>query len=170
MDYYKKLGENIRNMRNIRNLSLPDVSQIILKRFDVDLSANLIGMWERGERRISAEYLDYLCKALECTPNLLYPGYDASPSERMMQEFAALPEAEKAILEFGHTEWDGNIHALIQFDGLYMALPRRFREDIAWIGLSVFQKASEAGMVDPSAPTVNLQYIEEQWRALLKKG
>lgn len=168
VDYYKELGRNIREIRNLRNLSLPEVSQIIVDKCGMDVSANLLGMWERGERRIPVEYLDCICKALECTPNLLCPGFNAVPSDRIMQEFAALPDDEKEILEFAATQWDGNTHALIHFSNLYMALPRHWREDIAYIGLSIFEKACAKGDVDLSAPPVNLQYIEEQWQALKK--
>lgn len=169
MDYYQELGKNIREIRKLRGMNLQDLSDRIQKTSGVDYSGNLISMWERGERRIAADQLDAICKGLECTPNLILPGYNTIPSERVLQEYAALPDGEKRILEYAATQWDGNTHALVQFTALYMALPRRLREGIAFVGISAFEKGQKEGVINPDAPAVDVAYIEEQWRHLLKK-
>ncbi|MCQ2558790.1 MAG: helix-turn-helix domain-containing protein [Oscillospiraceae bacterium] len=169
MEYYQELGSNIRQLRKLRGYSLQDLSDRIQAQCAADLSANLISMWERGERRITVSQLDCLCKGLGCTPNLLCPGYNAEPSQRVLQEYTALSEEEKRILEYAALEWDGNTHALIQFCALYMALPRRLREGIAFVGISAFEKGQKENVILPDAPPVDVAYIEAQWRHLLHR-
>lgn len=169
MEYYQELGANIRQLRKLRGYSLPELSDRIQAQSGADFSANLISMWERGERRITVSQLDSVCKGLDCTPNLLCPGYNAPASQRVLQEYTALPEDEKRILEYAALEWDGNVHALIQFAALYMALPRRLREGIAFVGISAFEKGQKENVILPGAPPVDVSYIEAQWRHLLKK-
>lgn len=169
MEYYKKLGENIREIRKLRGYSLPELSDKIQSMCGEELSPNLISMWERGERRMNVSQLDSICKGLDCTPNLLCPGYGAEPSQRVLQEYNALQENEKRILEYAALEWDGNTHALIQFAALYMALPRRLREGIAFMGISAFEKGQKENVINPAAPSVDVAYIENQWRHLLKR-
>lgn len=168
MEYYQKLGANIREIRKLRGLSIQELSNTILSKCGEDFSANLISMWERGERRISVSQLDCICKGLCCTPNLLCPGYNSEPSQRVLQEYTALTEDEKRILEYAALEWDGNTHALIQFAALYMALPRRLRESIAFVGISAFEKGLKENAIPPDAPKVDVLYIEKQWEHLLK--
>lgn len=169
MKYYNELGENLRNVRKTRGMSLMKLSNRIAELFNVDISANLISMWERGERRVSVEHLNYLCKALDCTPNLICPGFNQKPSERLIEELGALPKNEQEILEFAATRWEGNSHALIQFCGLYMSLPRRLREGIAFMGLSLHEKGRNEHVIDPDVPDFSVVYIEEQWKKLLNR-
>lgn len=169
MEYYQNLGNNIREIRRLRGYSLQDLSDRIQTQCEEDISANLLSMWERGERRINARQVDCICKGLGCTPNLLFPGYDMEPSQRVLQEYTALSNEEKRILEYAALEWDGNTHALLQFCALYMALPRRLREGIAFVGISVFEKGQKEHVILPDAPPVDVSYIEEQWRYLLNK-
>lgn len=169
MEYYRELGANIRELRKLRGYSLQELSDRIQAGCGAELSANLISMWERGERRITVSQLDCICRGLGCTPNLLCPGCNAEPPRRVLQEYTALSAGEKRILEYAALEWDGNTHALIQFCALYMALPRRLRESIAFVGISAFEKGRKENVILPDAPPVDVSYLESQWRHLLNK-
>lgn len=168
MEFDKQFGANIRKVRRVRGFSLQELSNRIANYTDDDVSPSLIGMWERGERRPSAYYIDLLCKVLLCTPNLLFPGYDVSSQTRIMQEFNVLPKDEQEIMEYAATKWPGNIHALVHFVGIYMQLTKQSRSNIAFSGIMQYEEEKEEGLTDPEAPPADIDYVVEQWK-LLKK-
>ena len=168
-DYYTDLGANLRYYRKLAGLSLLELSETLAEQHGVHLSGNYISMLERGERRISAEQLDVICKALNITPNQMYPDYKLSVPEELAQAYNSLPQEEKDTILYATNHWDGNVHALIQFMDLYMALPRNLRQEIASTGLIMYDRGVKLGTLDPVAPHVNDTYIDAQWRLLLDK-
>ena len=58
IDYNKKLGQNLRNVRRLQNLSLGDVAH----RTDKVFKASILGAYERGERALTVVRLQELCQ------------------------------------------------------------------------------------------------------------
>lgn len=62
--FYRQLGENIRKIRNHRNMTLKELSQA------TGYSRELIDHWELGKNKIKPKQLEKLCQALDVTNNL----------------------------------------------------------------------------------------------------
>ena len=62
--FYRQLGENIRKIRNHRNMTLKELSQA------TGYSRGLIDHWELGKNKIKPKQLEKLCQALDVTNNL----------------------------------------------------------------------------------------------------
>ncbi|MCQ2487552.1 MAG: helix-turn-helix domain-containing protein [Clostridia bacterium] len=163
-----QIGQNIRHQRRVRGMKIQDLSDEIYKVTGKRYSANLISMWERGDRRLSCEHLGHICKGLGCTPNLVFPGLTIDTSDVLVQEFAAVPLDEQIILEYALTQWTGDKHALIDFMNLYMSLPRIMRQELAQTGLVMYDRGVKAGVVDQHNPPVQVEHIETAWKTLLE--
>lgn len=64
LDYNKKLGANLRQVRRGLDLSLGAVA----KRTDNEFKASVVGAYERGERAITAKRLHELCAFYNIKP------------------------------------------------------------------------------------------------------
>ena len=62
--FYRQRGEEIRKIRNHRNMTLKEVSQ------ETGYSRALIDCWELGRCKINPKQLEKLCQALDVTNNL----------------------------------------------------------------------------------------------------
>ena len=171
----ESIGKNIRELRHIRGYTLAFVANAMSTLSKEDISEDMIGAWERGTRNINAVQLHYLAMVLSCSVNVLY-GYPIIESEnqtemhrRLFHELNLLSKEEIEILHYAVTHWSGNPHALIQFAGLYMSLPKEYRLDISGMGIHQYEKAVEEGVLDKNAPPVDLEHIIEAWNNLVSK-
>lgn len=169
MEFDKQIGANIRRVRKVRGLSMQDLSNYIAKITGEDISPSMIGMWERGDRRISGYYINILCKALGCTPNLIFPEYDTITKTGIMQEFNALPDYEQQIMEYAATKWNGDMHALINFVGLYMQLSPEARSNVAFSTLCQYQEEVGSRSANSEIPGINIEYATKKLHDLQKK-
>ena len=62
--FYRQLGENIRKIRNHRNMTLKELSQA------TGYSRGLIDHWELGKNKIKPKQLEKLWQSLDVTNNL----------------------------------------------------------------------------------------------------
>lgn len=175
MDYAKKVGRNIRAIRISKRMSIGKLADNISALGGKPVSGAAVQAWELGKNEIKASQLHYCALALGVTEQKLFtyeddssfissPGYD-----RFIEEADALPQAEKDTMIYALTKWSGNVHALLQFNSLYMNMDKHYRADIAGMGVFMYKKAKAEGhLVDESAP-IDINYIEEEWEKLMKK-
>ena len=107
-DIIKIVGDNLRDVRHVRNLTMDDVADMLMDAYEVNLSPSIIGAWERGERRISADHLFMLTQVLRCS---LYTLFGIAPDVRV--EAGILSDHERQIIEYMFNRWRGDTHALI---------------------------------------------------------
>lgn len=62
--FYRQLGNEIRRIRNHRDITLKELSQ------ETGYSKELIDHWELGKNKMKPNQLENLCKALNVTNNL----------------------------------------------------------------------------------------------------
>lgn len=167
--YFKGIGKNIAEIRRIKGLTQAQLAEA------VGVSPQTVGAWERGDRRIYADQVQAVAAALSCSPTSVYgqrtdmtDGAEAM-RQRFLDEVASLQAADKLILNHALTKWRGDKHALLQFIGLYMALPPEYRQHIALEGLLQHGIAADAGRIDAKAPPFDVAYIEKRWRNLSNK-
>ena len=169
------IGARIRAARKARGYTLSELADRYQKYGGGIISANTIGAWERGEKRIYADQLLYLSYALECT---VYTLYDLRPlceddkkqSDLLYDEMISLPQEERKTLFRAFRVFDGNTHTLIKFLKLYILLPAHRREEIAFMGLLQYDKAKEAGELKEELTDDEYADIEKGWRNLNKHG
>ena len=83
----------------------------------------------------------------------------------------SLSEHELEILRYVFRQWDGNIHALIEFMGLYAVLPVDVRYDISGCGINVYKHLIKDGYKqDDESPKVDLHRLICDWNALARKA
>ena len=58
-DFYKKLGAKIREQRRLKNLSIEKFAEL------ADMNAYYLGEIERGEKKVSLDFLMKICNVLE---------------------------------------------------------------------------------------------------------
>lgn len=163
-------GRNIRRLRTSQGLTLTQLAERVSQLADEDVSANLLGCWERGTRTISSEWIMYLSQALHCPYSQLYTGADYrltvnSQVEQMMSEFAALPEDAKQTLLSVAQAFDGDKLALIKYIQLcHFDLPREYRREVIAMGLHQREIAEIAGKAEPKPEDV--AEVTEVWRRM----
>jgi transcriptional regulator with XRE-family HTH domain len=65
------LGERLRNMRTLHNMSQQALANELSKRLGKKISADAIGSYERGERRITNDILEGLADIFNCSIDYL---------------------------------------------------------------------------------------------------
>lgn len=58
-DFYKKLGKKIRDIRNRQNLSREKLAEL------ADINTYYLGEIERGEKKVSIDFLIKICNVLK---------------------------------------------------------------------------------------------------------
>ena len=168
-DFFSELGTNIRKFRKLRSLSTRELADIICG-LGYETNGAQIGAWERGERSVSAEQLYYISMALRCSTTSLLPEYEATyDSNRVLAEYHKLPQDEQDILRYMLMFWGGDTHALIQFCGLYMAMPPADRAEVAAMGVIQYEKSEAKGNIDRSVPPASHDFVESRWLDLYRK-
>lgn len=162
-------GNNLRAIRQRRGLSSEQVAMRLADQ-GVQLSGRAIRNYENGERECTVDMMVHLAVALDCSLQTLLAGLDPRmDGDERQAEFKLLTPFEHGVFSFMATEWDGDRHALILFDALYMALPPKYRREAP---LSLFAQAEMAvrdGAVRPEQLPPNMDYLEQKWRELYKK-
>lgn len=51
--------------------------------------------------------------------------------------------------------------------GLYMAMPKDYRADMAGMGIYMYRKSQRDGVILPDAPEVDIAYLDRKWQTLL---
>lgn len=156
------IGNNLRTMRELRKMSIKQLAHEASALSDTTISATMISYWENGKRRIYADQLEILCRALDCSPTNILPSFSGKSDSKALERYSSLPDDEREIIKHCASTWKGNSRALVYFMGLYMTLDLFFRKDLAEYGIWKYEEAVRKGHLDPSAPPIPIDYIREQ--------
>lgn len=154
------IGKNIRQIRNLRGMTIQQLVER-LQLFDLVISAGLLSAWQRGQRRICAEYLQKLSLALNCTIDALY-----GQAQQILGISSALTDRQRGIIGFMFSDWQGDVQALIQFNALYMAADRQTRAQIVGNALRIYRQARNSGMIQQAPYEVRTGYLQRKWGQL----
>ena len=165
------IGGNLRKMRKSRGLTLNQLADRITYAGGRRFSACTISAWERSEKSIDAQYIPILASALDCSIASFYEERTPTPDEEirsiiMTEEYESLSHNEQEIIYNAFTQWNGNIHALIQMVGIYISLPPASRSDISVMSIIKFEKTEEK---TEFAKLVDLDFINEEWLYLARR-
>lgn len=78
-------------------------------------------------------------KVLDCSMDTLME--ETAPDidhQRINVELHRMSDNERLIVHHGVTQWDGDVHALICANGMYMRLPEAFRFDVVSVLISMY--------------------------------
>ena len=94
-DLNRRIGENIRTMREKRGLTQASLAEAINK------SVQFISDMERGVYGISLQTLCSLCGALSCSADslLFHDGAAAAPPETLLEQYARLSPADRGTID-----------------------------------------------------------------------
>lgn len=171
-----QIGENIRQIRKKRAMSMAELATAASIYLDDDaeqITASMIGRWERGECRIYADQIIALSQALHCTGSALAGGHShMQGTEQKRIEFleavAEYPADAKEILWYLSNEWDGNLLAAVYMLGMYAMTPEEMRMDGSGMIIHQYQQALAHGKVGEEVQP-DLEYVEKCWEALAPK-
>ena len=162
-----EIGKRIRTIRKSRGLTQNELANKYTEVSEIPISANMISMWESGDRRIYADQLYYLCTIFERNPTVLYPHPNVN-GKLLADEVEAFMSQDFNILRYVITKWNGNVKALFQFIALYVSLPKQLRQDIAGMGVSMYELGIKDDKLLDDAPNVDLEYLKEETERLWK--
>lgn len=160
-DISKGIGENIKRLRKAKHITQRELADMYSERTGVAISANMISMWENGQRRLFADQVYYICRCLEITPTMVSPVPHDLDDSFVVRDIDFLKPQERRILTYMFNIWDGDPKAMIHFIGLYMSLPRQLRQDIAGMGLHMYQLGVRDHRLAGNAPEFDVKYLEE---------
>lgn len=155
------ISENIRSMRKSRGLTMAQVADRMTDAGEDVISSSMVGSWERGERRPSADSLYLLSIALRCSIDSLFYGEQKRAQNRLIEEIQALSEREKETLLFTASIWDGDEHALLEWVRMYVSIPHRYRTDVAGLAISQFKHLVKDRVFSP-ALDVRIKLLQDQ--------
>lgn len=159
------LGANIRAMRIRRGLSSEELA-LRLADCGIQISGRTVRNYETGSRECSVEMMILFSIALDCSQQSLLSGLDPRLCDTdNAVEYNLLTPEEHNVFAHMATKWDGDRHALILFDALYMALPPEYRRDAPLSLLTQAELALKNGAVTRDQ-LPDLDYIERAWRGL----
>lgn len=166
-----RVGRNIRAARDRRGWSSAELAERITARYpDMQISDSSVRKFERGERVMPYSLIVRLSVVLDCAVQTLIDGTDPRhPLDRAapaVAEFGILTDAEHAAFRYMATEWNGDRHALIIFNQLYMALPVRYRREAPLSLLAQTELALNDGAISMDQLPPDLDYLEQKWRML----
>lgn len=164
--FSKALGENLRNIRTLRRLTVSQVADI------VGISPDDVRKYERGERALTVEKMISFAVAVNCSLPSMLEGLDPRMGEqqRLTRELRLLSRNEHGILHYMATEWDGDRKALIISDGVYMAIPPyRRREVIMTLELQK-EAALRCGEITEDDLPEDVEYMQEKLGQLYTPG
>lgn len=156
------IGKNIKDMRIRRKMTIKQLADRASMYTDAMISSAMIGYWESGKRRIYADQLEAICLALDCSPTNIFPNFVGLSDSTALERYSVLPQDERDIIKHCANTWHGNSKALVYFMGLYMALDKDFRKDLAEYGIWRYEEAIRKNHLDPTAPPIPIDYIREQ--------
>lgn len=122
----RKIGNNLKNIRKIRGLSVCDLSEI------TGLTDDSIRKYERGERSLTVEDMIRFAKLLNCDPQNFITGlFRQNDDAGEPKEIDMLTPYESGVFKRMSTAFKHGKKPLIIADDLYMRLsPKRRREVI----------------------------------------
>lgn len=160
-DYYIKLGNSIREIRQARALTQADLGRRL------GVRGQTISQWESGSRRPTPQDLDRIAAVLRCTSDVFYHGPSRRDApggrERSIKALDALSEHERETLWQIFTVWDGNVHALLELVALYIDMSIADRGDVVAHMLTLAEDQKIQTRAD-------LEYLNTQFRALHRRA
>lgn len=162
------IGKRIREIRKEQNMTIRQLADAISEKSGESYSESMISMWESGKRRIYADQLWYICRVLKTNPTHMFPVPIEHDVESTIDEVKSFREEEYNIFLYMLTSWNGNVNALIQFIGLYMSLPKQLRQDIAGMGIHMYELGLKEHKVVKDAPKIDFDYLKDTTDKLWK--
>lgn len=156
-EFSVKLGENLKEIRLMRNLSVVQLSEIL------DISPDDVRKYERGERALTVEKMMFFATALNCSPQNIIEGLDPRTGAKVKsnKEIRLMSAAEHKIMYYMSTEWEGNKKALIIANGIYMAIPPKRRREIVMALELQKDEALRKGEITCADLPEDIEYLEQ---------
>lgn len=162
------LGQNIKQARKRAGLSATELADKISELSGEDLSRRTIYAWERAERTISDVDLYYLAMALQCNIDWLFRTRDYLRTKDLMQRICLMSRQDQEILRYAIVDWDGDFHALLQWNAKYMMMPEYIRAEAASSVILTYQLAKDKGVTVNTELDFDDEYLDKAWFKLMK--
>ena len=119
----KIVGNNIRNMRKIRGMTIEQAADLC------EITKDAWRKYEKGERSLTVEDMLQIADVLNCSEQNFLRGLRGEP-EPTVKEIRKLDRDEHEILEHISTDFRGDRKALIIATGVYASIPPQRRREI----------------------------------------
>ena len=168
----EEIGQNIRHMREKRNLSQADMVQRMKAAGAQHVSAQGLSMVERGEATCSAEHLHYAAVALNCAEQVFFHADTSYIDEdtHFRDVMRNLSPHHREIIHYLFFQWDGDVGAVLENVAAYICMEdEAVRAESSGINIMLYKKELDAGRVSsPVQP--DLKYLERAHRKLERAG
>lgn len=156
-EFSSALGENLKNFRKLRNLSVAEVAEII------GITQDDVRKYERGERALTVEKMISFSVALGCSPQNILEGMDPrlKSSRSSVREIRMMTQEEHQIMLHMATDWAGDRRALIIAIGIYMAIPPHRRREIIMAMELQKDKALASGEITEEELPSGIDYMQQ---------
>lgn len=155
----------LHNIRTLRGYTLKYVANKFAEITGDIISEQTISAWERGTRRIYADQLYTLSLIYGCSMETLMNKPCDRTGSRVVDEINSLPPHEKDIIMYIATEWDGDVHALINSVAEYVSLKPQSRI----IGSSIIHNDLFIKEPHEIELPIDTEYLEKAFKILDKK-
>lgn len=166
-----QVGHRVFETRQLLGISMETLSDRINDACGVHISADMIGRYERGERKIDQDTLVALAIGLETSIQNLIDGIDprngALPAKH--RPLSRLSPEEHNILRNIATDFTGDRRALIIAIGCYAAMPAAYRLQAIMDLMSTVTRSIADGSTSPADLPAGLPYLEQHLGGLISK-
>lgn len=153
-DFSVALGENLKKLRKLRNLSVAQLAEIL------GICQDDVRKYERGQRALTVEKLIAFSVALGCSPQNVLDGLDPRiGATGTSGEIKMMTQLEHDIMMHMATDWDGDRKALIIADGIYMAIPPKRRREIIMALALQAEQAIANGEIEKCSLPDGMEYM-----------
>ena len=164
IDANRIVGQKIHETRNLLGISQETLSDRINDACNIHVTMDMLGRYERGERKIDQDTLVAIAIGLETSlqnlQDLIDPrneNQDAAP-----RQIKRLSPEEHNIFRHMATTWRGDRRALIIADGCYMALPEAYAARAILGVMTEVTRALADGAISPADLPAGLPYLERK--------
>lgn len=156
-----KISANLHQLRKLRGITQEELAAQLTILSGETVTAVTVSRWENSRRDIPAYMLGYAAQILHTSAQAFYDAHTTPDDKRLLLEYAALPEREKAILRHVVSGWEGDTHALVHWLAMYIGVDRAHRADIAGLAIQQYKDIAKAGNAVKGAPAPDMEYLEK---------
>jgi len=168
----KIVGNKILQTRSAMGISRETLSDRINDACGMCITADMIGRYERGERRIDQDTLVAVAIGLDTSLQNLQDGIDPRNGEppEMPRKINRLGQMEHRIYSDIAARWHGDTKALAIATACYCSLPEEYRLRAVMSIVEEMSKALAAGDIKYTDLPEGLPYLQDQIGALSRKA
>ena len=156
-DFSRRMGQNLKQQRNLMGLSVAQLSE------KIGITPDAVYKMERGELRMDIEFKLRCAKILNCSPQTFEDGLDLDDGEQLPPLKGPLRRIDntvRQILRKLSSEWEGNVKALIIFAGMIAAFPPEERREIYMQGILTRDRLLKEKKIKAEDLPPEMEYME----------